>query len=143
MKKFKKILFILLSLLLFFLYYSCLSDKIALEEIKPPIIEKPKEEKPKEEEVKKIPAVSGPILEIEEVGGEQRFIYLKLGTNNRIYRGLKGYIYNDPTMSGKIGKFLLVEVYKDYAKGRIMELNFKIQPNAVVQIEIDPKNLIE
>lgn len=123
----------------FIILTSCLSNMITLEEIKPPVAVV--EEEVKDE--KTIPPVSGPILEIEEVGGEQKYIYLKLGSKNRIRRGLKGYIFNDEMMLGKIGKFQLIEVYSDFSKGKILELNYKIKPGAVVQIEIDPKNLIE
>ena len=134
---FKKIFFRILYFLSFIILTSCLSNMITLEEIKPPVVV----EEEKEEEA--IPPVSGPILEIEEVGGEQKYIYLKLGTKNRIRKWLKGYIFNDEMMVAKIGKFQLIEVYSDFSKGKILELNYKIKPGAVVQIEIDPKNLIE
>ena len=116
---------------------SCLSGMIALEEVGAQTVAG-------SEEDEKYPQVSGLIVEIEEVGGEQKYIYMKLGTRNRgIKRGLKGYIFNDSAMNEKIGKFQFVEVYRDFSKGRILELNYKIKQNAVVLIETNPERLIK
>jgi hypothetical protein len=111
---------------------------IALDEIGP------KAQNDGKKDDKKRPPVTAPVLEIEEVGGVQKFIYLKIGTkNDGIRYGLKGILYNDPTMIAPIGKFQLIEVYYDFAKGKVLELNYKIAPNAIVKIEVDPDNLVE
>jgi len=137
LKKSAIIIFILSAILI--LMTSCLSDMIVLTEVGP----KGKGGKKDGKEEKK-PPVTAQVLEIEEVAGVQKYFYLKLGKKNEgIANGLKGYIYNDISMATKIGKFQLIEVYYDYSKGKILELNYKIAPNAVVSIEVDPENLIE
>jgi len=114
---------------------------IALKEIEPVIQKDAKSDKEKED---KIQPVSGMIVEIEEVSGEQKYIYIRIGSKNRgIKTGLKGYIFNDPALTEKIGKFQFIEVYREFSKGQIIELNYKVKPNALVLVEIDPGHLIE
>jgi hypothetical protein len=132
----KSMIIVMFSLLLFLLG-SCLSDMIALEEVGP-----------KAADTKKpttgLKPVTAPVLEIVEEGGVQKLIYLRIGTKNSGIRyGLKGLIYNDPTMIAPIGKFQLTEVYADMSTGKVLELNYKIAPNAVVKIEVDPDHLVE
>jgi hypothetical protein len=132
------LLVITMIITLSFLNISCLSNKqLVLKEVSP-------EGGDGSGEGEEKPAISGMIVEIEEVYGEQKYIYMKLGSKNKgIKRGLKGYIFNDTAMTEKIGKFEFIEVYWDYSKGRILELNNKIKPNAIVSIEVDPKKLIK
>lgn len=134
----RSLLFGYILILVAIILSSCLSGMIALEEIHP------QTEPGSTEEDEKYPPVSGLIVEIEEVGGEQKYIYMKLGNRNKgIKRGVKGYIFNDTAMNEKIGKFQFIEVYRDFSKGRILELNYKIKQNAVVFIETNPERLIK
>ncbi|MDY6969221.1 MAG: hypothetical protein SVR08_11310 [Spirochaetota bacterium] len=92
----------------------------------------------------KISPSIGMITEIEEVGGVQKYIYIKLGKKNRrLKKGLLGYIYNDLAMKEKIGKFELIQVFRNFSKGKIIELNYKIDTKAIVAIEVDPRYLIK
>jgi hypothetical protein len=93
-------------------------------------------------DVKRLPPLRGMITEIELENGEQRYIYIKLGNENEWYKeGLVGFVFNDVAMTEKIAKFEIVEVYKNYSKGRILELNYVIKERAVVEVEIDPRFL--
>jgi len=114
---------------------------MVLKDIEPVI---PMDSKSPGDKEDKIQPVSGMIVEIEEVSGEQKYIYIKLGTKNRgIKTGIKGYIFNDPALTEKIGKFQFIEVYREFSKGQIIELNYKVKSNAVVLVEVDPGHLIE
>ena len=134
----KKLFFGLILILLGIVLSSCLSKMVKLEEVYPEGGE------PKSEEAEKIAPVTGMIAEIEEVGGEQKYIYIKLGSKIKgVRKGRKGHIYNDPAMTEKIGKFQIIEVFPDFSKGKILELNYKIKDTAIVLIEVDPRHLIK
>lgn len=93
-------------------------------------------------EVEKLEPLTGMIIEIEEVKGEQKFLYIKLGKENEWYKkGLIGYIFNDVAKKEKVGKFEVIEIYEKFSKGKIIELSYKISPKGVVQLEIDPRYL--
>ena len=93
-------------------------------------------------DVKKLPPLRGMVTEIELENGEQRYIYIKLGDENEWYKvGLFGFVFNDVAMTEKIAKFEVVEVYKNYSKGKILELNYVIKERAIVEVEIDPRFL--
>ena len=93
-------------------------------------------------DVKKLPPLRGMITEIELENGEQRYIYIKLGDANEWYKvGLLGFVFNDVAMTEKIAKFEVIEVYKNYSKGKILELNYVIKEKAIVEVEIDPRFL--
>jgi len=44
-------------------------------------------------------------------------------------------------MTEKIAKFEVIEVYPNYSKGKILELNYIIKDKAIVEVEIDPRFL--
>lgn len=93
-------------------------------------------------DVKKLPPLRGMVTEIEELKGEQAFIYIKLGDSNEWYKkGLIGFVFNDVAMTEKIAKFEVIEVYPNYSKGKILELNYIIKDKAIVEVEIDPRFL--
>jgi hypothetical protein len=129
---YKLLLFVLLCAVSS-LFISCAKpEAIKLEEIKTQKIP----------DVKKLPPLRGMITEIESVNGEQKYIYIKLGSSNEWYKvGLIGFVYNDVALTEKIAKFQVVEVYPNYSKGEILEMNYTIKDKAVVEIEIDPRFL--
>ncbi|MCL1833877.1 MAG: hypothetical protein FWG49_05175 [Leptospirales bacterium] len=93
-------------------------------------------------DVKNLPPLRGMVTEVELENGEQRYIYIKLGDANEWYKeGLLGFVFNDVAMTEKIAKFEIIEVYKNYSKGKILELNYVIKEKAVVEVEIDPRFL--
>ncbi|MCL1864443.1 MAG: hypothetical protein FWF73_01380 [Spirochaetes bacterium] len=93
-------------------------------------------------DVKKLPPLRGMVTEVELENGEQRYIYIKLGDANEWYKvGLLGFVFNDVAMTEKIAKFEVVEVYQNYSKGKILELNYIIKEKAIVEVEIDPRFL--
>jgi len=114
-------------------FVNCSTPKtIKLEEIKTQKIP----------DVKKLPPLRGMISEIEEVKGEQKYIYIKLGNSNEWYKmDLIGFVFNDVAMTEKIAKFKVIEVYPNYSKGEIIELNYIIKDKAIVEVEIDPRFL--
>ena len=126
---FKKMnnLTIFFLILLFCLFSSCLSKMVKLEEVYP------EGKGPVSDKADKTAPLTAMIVEIEEAGGEQKYIFVKLGFKHKgIKKGVKGYIYNDAAMTEKIGKFQFIEVYRDFSKGKILELNYKIKENALV-----------
>ena len=127
------LLFVLFVLILpFVLHCGAKHEPVKLEEIKTQKIP----------DVKKLPPLRGMITEIELENGEQRYIYIKLGDENEWYKaGLLGFVFNDVAMTEKIAKFEVVEVYKNYSKGKILELNYVIKERAIVEVEIDPRFL--
>ena len=127
-----------LFVILFFVILPFLSqcngktEPIKLEEIKTQKIP----------DVKKLPPLRGMVTEVELESGEQRYIYIKLGDSNEWYKvGLIGFVFNDVAMTEKIAKFEVVEVYQNYSKGKIIELNYVIKEKAIVEVEIDPRFL--
>jgi len=93
-------------------------------------------------DVPKLEAVTAMIIEIEEVKGEQKFIYIKLGKDNEWYEeGQIGFIFNDVEKKKKIGKFKVIEIFDKFSKGEVLELSYKIDPKGVVEIEVDPRFL--
>lgn len=129
----KKVLALnLVILLLVIVSGGCAKQPVVLEEVKTE----------KVPEVKKLPPLRGMVTEIELVKGEQKFIYMKMGAPSEWYKvGLIGYVYNDVAMTEKIAKFEVVEVYENFSKGKILELNYTIIPKAVVEVEVDPRFL--
>ncbi|MCP4133334.1 MAG: hypothetical protein GY754_20365 [bacterium] len=127
-KRILKILTVLFAVILF----SCAPRIVHLEEIKSEKIP----------EVKRLAPLVGMITEIEEVRGEQKFIYIKLGRNNEWYKaGYIGFVYNDVKMTEKVAKFRVVKLYDKFSKGEILELNYTIDPKAIVSVEVDPRFL--
>lgn len=138
-----KVIVLFFMAVLLFTTNNCLSKKLVLTEVKTQGIvdeqgsagEQPVDEGPQ--------PVNGRIKEIEVINGEQKYIYVELGYNDKIKSGLKGYIFNDVAMKEKVGKFVFVEVYPNISKGEIIELYYKIMPNAIVYVELDPKKAIK
>jgi hypothetical protein len=129
----KNRVYLLLTFCLLFVL-SCSSNEVKLVEITSEKIP----------DVKKVPPVEAMIVEVEIVKGEQKYIYIKIGSDNEWFKeGLFGYIYNDVGMKDKIGKFKVIEVYNKRAKGEIIELGYTIEAGARVFIEVDPRFLIK
>jgi hypothetical protein len=130
----KSFIIIIISICTLCVFPSCSEKKVQLEEVQTQKIP----------DVKKLPPLRGMISEIEEVSGEQKIIYIKLGNKNEWYKkGLIGYVYNDVSMKEQIAKFEVIDVYENYSKGVILELNYTIKNKAVVEVEIDPRFLIK
>ncbi len=96
----------------------------------------------KRPDIKKIPPLVANINEVEEVGGVQKYIYMHLGANARGYhRGLIGYAYHPNNRKRLMAKFRVIEIYKNYSKGKILELYYSVESNSKVIIEIDNRYL--
>jgi hypothetical protein len=122
----------------FFLVVSlslCSSEqKVELEEVEAKKL--PKEEK--------IPPIISMITEIEEVRGVQKYIYVKIPSDNQWYEeGLFGLIYNDVEKKELVGKFKVTKIHKNFTVGEILELHYPIKPKAIIVIEVDPRYLIK
>lgn len=125
---------LLINILLCSFLLQCASEEVNLVEITSEKIP----------DVKKLPPVKAMITEVEEERGEQKYIYIKQGSDNSWFKeGLFGYIFNDVAMNEQIGKFKIVQVYKKFSKGEIIELSYTIEPKAVVLVEVDPRFLIK
>jgi len=111
--------------------YSCAPRELILEDVH-------SEKKP---DIKKIPPIRGAITEVELAGGVQKFVYIKLGSLDGVYSGLVGYVYNASDPGKRVAKFRVNEIYTNYLRGQIIELNYTIDQGASVVIEIDPKFL--
>lgn len=127
----------------FFVFFLlCVVSLLFISCSKPEVIKLEEVTTQKIPDVKKLPPLRGMITEIESVNGEQKYIYIKLGSSNEWYKvGLIGFVYNDVAMTEKIAKFQVVEVYPNYSKGEILEMNYIIKDKAVVEVEIDPRFL--
>lgn len=94
-------------------------------------------------EVKKVPPVVAVVIEVEEFKGEQKYIYIKMTSDNEwCSNGFIGLIFNDVGMKEKIGKFKVVQIFKNRLKGEILELGYPVKPGSRVVIEVDPRFLI-
>lgn len=135
MNKINKILHLLFALFLLISFSSCSSEqKVELEEVEAKKL--PKEEK--------IPPIIAMITEIEEVKGVQKYIYVKIPSDNQWYEeGLMGLIYNDVEKKELVGKFKVTKIHKHFTVGEILELHYPIKPKAIVVIEVDPRYLIK
>lgn len=118
--------------------FSCVStteveDTLALKELLP-------EQKEAEEEkvVSTEPVfITGRIAEIEEVGGAQKYLYVKFSdTDPSIKNGAKGEIFGDQTFTGKVGNMIIIEKFPGYYYAEILDLIKTIDRNAVVRIQI-------
>jgi hypothetical protein len=122
--------------------FLCIASFLSLQCAKPEVIKLEEIRTQKVPDVKKLPPLRGMVAEIELVNGEQKYIYIKLGDSNEWYKkDLIGFVFNDVAMTEKIAKFQVVEVYPNYSKGIILELNYTIKDKAVVEVEIDPRFL--
>ena len=144
----------LLYFLLVFVLVSCatkvVEDNVVEEE--PEIIEfvyelveiEPLPEKKKVEVViipKEYEYISSGVAEVEEIDGVQKFFYIKLGYSRAgIQQHMEGKIFNDLDQKEQIGTFKLVEVFKDFSKAQIIELNFKLNSDATVLFEIEKED---
>ena len=81
--------------------------------------------------------ITGRIAEIEEVGGAQKFVYVKFSdTDPSIRNGSKGEIFADQTLASKVGNISIIEKYPGYYYAEILDLIYTIDRNAVVRIQI-------
>lgn len=134
----------LLTILTVLLFASCLTNKeeplvvpYEIAEVKP-LPEKVEKVVVKEKEYDYI--VSS-VAEVEVVDGVQKYFFIKLGyAKEGIKNNMEGKIFNDVKQEELIGKFKLIEVYKNFSKALITELNFKISNDATVLFEIEKKD---
>lgn len=91
-----------------------------------------------------VPPAIGMIKEIEVYGGVQKYLYVGLSSRTRGLKiGLKGYIYNDPQLKEKVGKAVIIEIYSDIVRMKILETSYKVNISGVVAVEVDPRKYIE
>lgn len=144
----------LLYFLLIFVLVSCatkaVDEQVADEELE--VIEfvyelveiEPLPEKKKVEVIivpKEYEYISSGVAEVEEIDGVQKFFYIKLGYSRAgIKQQMEGKIFNDLDQKEQIGTFKLVEVFKDFSKAQILELNFKLTNDATVLFEIEKED---
>ena len=132
---------LIFTTLFLFLFSSCKTyhNAIALDEIDQGMSSQD-EYRLKSLSEKKIPPAIGMIREIEILGGEQKYLFVTLGTSTKGFRrGLYGYIYNDPQMTQKVGTCRIIEVYTNVSRAEVIELNYKIEYKGVVMVEVDPR----
>lgn len=135
MNKRIKFLYLAMTFSLLMINSSCSSEqKVELEEVKAKKL--PKDDK--------IPPIVAMITEIEEVKGVQKYIYVKIPSDNKWYEeGLFGFIYNDVEKKELVGKFKVTKIHKHFTIGEILELHYPIKPKAIIVIEVDPRHLIK
>lgn len=93
--------------------------------------------------VEKVPALIGLIKEREVVDGKS-YLYITLGKSKKDYKvGLYGYLYADSAKSRRIGKIKVIEVYSNLSKVEIVFQKGEMGKTAIVEVEVDPRYLIE
>lgn len=140
-----KFIIVALLIIISVLFTGCKTyhDQIVLEDVDQEMSAQD-EFREKELQERKIPPATGFIKEIEVYRGEQKYLYVAIGRNIKgIKSGLYGYIYNDSKKSNRIGMCKIVEVYSNICKARITELYYKVEYNAVIEVEVDPRYYIK
>jgi hypothetical protein len=81
--------------------------------------------------------VTGKIIEITEVKGEQKFVFIKLGSSVKgVKSGVEGDIYLDPSQTQKIGQFKIIEVFDDVSRAEVNNLSYKIGKDAIIAFDV-------
>lgn len=117
-------------------------EKFSLLELQPlPEVEEQEEVvevKTEVDDEKESVYVTSGIAEIEVVSGVQRFLYLRIGSEQKgISPEAEGIIYSDASKSEEIGRCSLVEIYSGFSKAQITDLSFKISIDAVVSFQVE------
>lgn len=95
----------------------------------------PKVEAPPPIPVAQKKIVQGRILEITEDKGVQKYIFIKFVGVSKVPLSQEGDIFSDQSLSQKIGKFKVIEVFPDVVRAAVTDLTFKIGKTAAASYE--------
>lgn len=108
-------------------------DPLALQEIAP--LPRALVRAEKEEEFEPIYAVFR-IVEVSEVNGVQRYFLARIGNNRTGIRvGVSDSIAEDPEFKKIIGKYKIIEIFGDFFRCEIEELDYKIGDTAYLRVK--------